>query len=225
MSEKDFLSYVYKGKSMYPALKEGDRLIVTPYNGKKPQIGDIVIFSIPDKNFYIVHRIVGIKKDEFVTMGDNNVFPDPWLISCEMIKGKIVKAGSRKIACGIKGRIHRRIFRIQRFMKRIFYLLFRPIYSFFSKIRIGHLLSIHKRIKIFAVGKQYTEGFHIVLFYKNWKVATYYPDKNFWEIYPPFRIFIDKNVLKKITTILDKNLKKESGDELGISVSRNRICR
>jgi len=79
--------------SMYPTLFPGDLLLLS---GKEDlQVGDIIIYRNPYSGKNIVHRIIGIKVDQYggkryVTKGDYNAYPDSYNPSAEDVVGKWV---------------------------------------------------------------------------------------------------------------------------------------
>lgn len=90
----NFLGYAYpvKGKSMFPTLREGDVVFVTPSTTSDVRIGQIIVYQRGE--IYVVHRVV----DKFnrggevllKTQGDNNPVPDTVLISNNMLKGIVI---------------------------------------------------------------------------------------------------------------------------------------
>jgi signal peptidase I len=60
------------GISMYPTIRDGDIITLSPLNGIKPVTGDIVGFRHPDTGKLIVHRIIKISSDSFLAKGDNS---------------------------------------------------------------------------------------------------------------------------------------------------------
>ncbi|MEM2057992.1 MAG: signal peptidase I [Thermoproteota archaeon] len=77
--------------SMYPTLFPGDLLLLS---GKENlQVGDVVIYRNPYSGKNIVHRIIGVKVDQYgekryVTKGDYNAYPDSYNPRAEDIVGK-----------------------------------------------------------------------------------------------------------------------------------------
>ena len=90
---------VVSGPSMQPTYHTGDLVLARP--ARNYRIGQVVIYAIPDKqytSYRVVHRIVNRTTDgRYVTQGDNQPHPDPWLIGHRDIKGgrvlSIPKAG------------------------------------------------------------------------------------------------------------------------------------
>lgn len=62
-----------KGRSMYPLLREGD--IVFLQDLDKVLVGDIVVYLV--RGEYIIHRVIGLDNERFITQGDNSYREDP----------------------------------------------------------------------------------------------------------------------------------------------------
>ncbi|MBR1731313.1 MAG: S24/S26 family peptidase, partial [Ruminococcus sp.] len=67
------VSFVPRGKSMLPMLKGGeDMIILTKPNGRL-HLFDVALYYRRETDHYVVHRVVGFKKDKtYVMLGDNN---------------------------------------------------------------------------------------------------------------------------------------------------------
>jgi len=79
-----------KGFSMYPFIKDGDVLTITPVQGSAPGFGDVVVFTHPDTGKLIIHRVIGKRTDSYLTKGDNAPEGDG-LISRAFILGRVTK--------------------------------------------------------------------------------------------------------------------------------------
>ncbi len=82
-----------ESNSMTPFFYRGDILIVKGAGEKDLDIGDVIVFSVPDRKIPIVHRIVAKNEDNtYQTKGDANQGQHPWEKSVGMtqIKGKEV---------------------------------------------------------------------------------------------------------------------------------------
>lgn len=70
------ISRVY-GESMYPTLKEGDRLILTKYKTRLGlesfQRGDIVVFKSPGRERDYIKRIIGVANDS-IDITDGKIY-------------------------------------------------------------------------------------------------------------------------------------------------------
>ena len=74
--------------SMEPAYHTGSVLVVDRKQKNEVQVGDTIAFETG--NTYIAHRIVRIEKQGYVTKGDANVTADPWIITANNVKGKVI---------------------------------------------------------------------------------------------------------------------------------------
>ncbi|MGN0204727.1 MAG: S24/S26 family peptidase [Coprococcus sp.] len=82
--------FTVTGMSMWPFLCHGrDQVVVEKCDVRQLKKGDIVLFQTPLGN-YVLHRIIGLSKDRFESMGDGNWFEDGWFpMSC--VRARVVK--------------------------------------------------------------------------------------------------------------------------------------
>ena len=73
---------------MLPELKHWDMVYSIKTNDIR--VGDIVIFE-SSKGIDVIHRVIEIKDDRYMTKGDNNQWSD-WneIVTQENIKGKMI---------------------------------------------------------------------------------------------------------------------------------------
>ena len=73
-----FKIFKVKGDSMYPVIKDKDKVFVSslPYLFKTPKIGDIIVANHPHKNIKIIKRITKINDNEYFIEGDNILSSD-----------------------------------------------------------------------------------------------------------------------------------------------------
>ncbi len=64
------------GTSMKPIIKNGDILLLEPFNYQKLKINDIIFVVINNFEIYFIHRIININKKYIITKGDNSKFED-----------------------------------------------------------------------------------------------------------------------------------------------------
>jgi signal peptidase I len=80
---------VVSGTSMEPVYDLGD--IVLARDGRRADVGDIVVFAVPEgsaQGMLVIHRIIDIDAaGRFVTQGDNRSTPDHWRLSHDDIVG------------------------------------------------------------------------------------------------------------------------------------------
>lgn len=83
--------FVAGGDSMYPAIRDGDTVLVEPCMEDSLRIGEVVLSKAP--RGLTAHRIVGIRHRqdavEIVTRGDNCLRRDPPLVSTSHL-GRVV---------------------------------------------------------------------------------------------------------------------------------------
>jgi len=83
-----------KGNSMYPHIKDGDAVLVTPKADKDVQVGEVVVFPDPEElEQSVVHRVVALEEEKgavyAVTKGDNNPEEDPFAVPLSHITGEV----------------------------------------------------------------------------------------------------------------------------------------
>lgn len=60
-----------RGFSMFPFIRDGDVITVSPLHGLSPGIGDVVVFRDPSAGRLLVHRAVGRRGGFYIMRGDN----------------------------------------------------------------------------------------------------------------------------------------------------------
>ena len=90
------------GWSMAPFIKPGDQLVIEPIGERKPAVGEIVAFYLPELGSYRVHRIVRRVEKGFLIKGDNLPHADGIFANdCILGKVKEVSRGGKKVRLGI----------------------------------------------------------------------------------------------------------------------------
>ena len=64
------------GFSMYPFIRNGDYITISPLTSGHPRLGDVVAFIQPDTKKLVVHRIIENRGDHYLIRGDNTTAPD-----------------------------------------------------------------------------------------------------------------------------------------------------
>lgn len=86
------LAIVYSA-SMAPAMPAGSLAITGPVDPNTIEVGDIIAFNPPwDEDVTVSHRVVDVIEGEspaFVTKGDANEDPDPFVIPEENVIGRV----------------------------------------------------------------------------------------------------------------------------------------
>ena len=86
------------GGSMYPLIRmDRDYVTIMPLK-EKITVGDIVMFSDPRRERYVLHRVWRIEGNKVLTWGDNCRRPDPWM-PMDAIWGKatLIERGKKRI--------------------------------------------------------------------------------------------------------------------------------
>lgn len=79
-----------KGSSMFPFIKEGDMITISPLKNSSVGLGKIVAFVGKNESNLIIHRVVGRSKGSYLIKGDN-AFGAKALTPSEDILGCVVK--------------------------------------------------------------------------------------------------------------------------------------
>ena len=74
---------------MSPFIRPGDSIIVSPFAGRKPVVGQMVAFTHPKNGMLLVHRVVSKKENEFLIQGDNMSGLDDGMIPAEKLLGVV----------------------------------------------------------------------------------------------------------------------------------------
>lgn len=65
---------------------KGDALIIGA--PKNIEVGDVILYINPKLGYPIIHRVINVTEEGYITKGDRNPAPDPWIVKKEWIKGK-----------------------------------------------------------------------------------------------------------------------------------------
>ena len=84
LKEKGEASSLTRGCSMRPMLREHKDVVTMAKISRKLKKGDVVVY--PSKNGeFVLHRIVAIKKGEYIIRGDNNYFTEYGIIDNDIV--------------------------------------------------------------------------------------------------------------------------------------------
>ena len=73
LEKNDDLTYTNVGVSMMPLLHQGrDLFTVTKKTARRCKAGDVVLYRRPP-NKYVLHRIIAVRPNDYVILGDNCV--------------------------------------------------------------------------------------------------------------------------------------------------------
>jgi hypothetical protein len=63
--------FLAKGFSMTPFIRNGDVVTISPFLGRRANMGEVVAFIHPHNQGLAVHRIIGRRKSHYLIQGDN----------------------------------------------------------------------------------------------------------------------------------------------------------
>ena len=76
LDEYGTLTYSNVGTSMMPLLRQGkDLFIASPKGSERLKVGDVVLYRRPPDK-YVLHRIVEVRPDDYVILGDNCLYKE-----------------------------------------------------------------------------------------------------------------------------------------------------
>lgn len=190
--------YNYTGPSMNPTLKIGDGLTVIPYGDSSIRIGDVVVFHSPERERYIVHRVISVNSRGIRTKGDNNSRADSWILRPEDIVGRVIsaqrKSKSITIYGGTRGRLLAPVLWTIKRINVTVSSIFRPIYHYLARTGIARKL-LSRLIKTQILYFKRPDGTEMQLIMGRRVIGRYFPGKDQWLIKRPFRLFVDEKSL------------------------------
>lgn len=76
LNEKGELIYSNVGDSMFPLIQPRDLLVIKKWDGKPLKKFDIPLYK-RDSGQYVLHRVIKVRKNDYVLCGDNRRFKEP----------------------------------------------------------------------------------------------------------------------------------------------------
>lgn len=183
---------------MSPTLKPFDILGVMPYNNRKTQCGDLIVFSHPETGCNVVHRAASINSRGISTKADNSKDVDPWILNPDNIHGFVGYVQRRNHQIRILGStIGRLLAKAGRITHLIYYSvsnILGPIYHWLAKEDIlGQWFPSFFKLWVISFNRHGGKEFHLLT--GRHIIGRYFPWKDQWQIKFPFRLFIDKKFL------------------------------
>lgn len=153
--------------------------------------GDVIIFFDPAQNRNIVHRVVKIDGDLFITQGDNNPNTDPKPIPIHEIVGKVTYVDApgqiRQVWGGKIGLLWMKIQSTKNKLTLVFYRLFSPLYQWLKK---KDILPKVWHPKIIQLSFGTSTGSVIKYIHKGRTVATWHPSTGVFHCQHPYDLII-----------------------------------
>jgi|GEM_PF-6718171 len=202
---------LYEGSSMRSTFVPGDLLWGIPRlqktgtlhpNFSPPKIGDVLLFYDKTRKKNIVHRLVSIQGQTYVTKGDNNLGPECELITLHDVIA-LVKARNRQgVTSGIfLGKWGQLIFyytRLKTTLKVKLKIVLYPFYNlcaYFSPFKLLFKLLFHPTLLQLPEGKANS----YILVHKKTILAHKENSESPWIIVAPYRLFLDKQSLDALS--------------------------
>lgn len=111
------------GTSMWPIIKDGDKLTIAPLSPDETRNGQVVAIVKDSTDHVYVHRIVDVQRDGVVTKGDNQQTYDPKADFDEIV-GRVVQVhrGIFPVPFGLTSlHLMTGVRRVRRTLKQLFY--------------------------------------------------------------------------------------------------------
>ncbi len=95
--------FTAKGWSMFPFIKDGDTLTISPLSEMSISIGKVVAFKQTKPERLIIHRIVRKKGGLFLLKADNSLVSDDGWINAQDLIGtlSIIERNGKRVRCGL----------------------------------------------------------------------------------------------------------------------------
>jgi len=88
-----FRFYIVLTDSMHPSIPRYSLVITRPAYLGSPVPGDIIVYRIRiSREYLVIHRVIGIEGNRYITKGDNRPYRDPWTPGYEDIEGVSILA-------------------------------------------------------------------------------------------------------------------------------------
>lgn len=185
---------------MKSTFKPGDKLFLKKVQFLHIHEGDVIVFKGrgEDGAETITHRVVGLHSDSLITRGDNNLKKDAHAITEETLLGRIDhferKGKLHKVAYGVRGMLHAKTIRITHFLVRTLKLLNRKPYRL---LRSSGLVTMFWRPDIERIDFMTQKGPMQKYIHAGKSIATYWNDRNRWQIRRPYELVIGLQPRKK----------------------------
>ena len=191
---------VYTGSSMSPVLKTLDTIHVLLCKNKQTRRGDVIVFSPPDSNNMVVHRVVSISGQGLRTRGDNNNDIDPWSLSPDRIVGRVFQRqrGNRRLTIygGTTGLLYASAIRFLCNIDSMISSFLNPAYHRLAKAGLfRRWLPDGMRMRVLSFNR--SDGMEFQLLMAGHVIGRLLPGKNGWFIRRPFRLFVNEASLPK----------------------------
>jgi len=187
-------SITYVGSSMNPVFRDGDALTLLPCNGHV-RVGDVIVFTPPDGERKIIHRVISIGPEGVRTRGDNNGCIDPWDLKPHEIIGRVVslrrKGREITVPGGLQGRSQELGVRLLRRVDKTFANLFRGAYHRLAQSRFARRF-LYGLFATRVITVNRPQGMEYQLLVGDHLAGWFRPGQKSWTIRRPYLLFVDE---------------------------------
>lgn len=184
--------FVYNGSSMKPTFKPGQLLYIQP-EARDVEIGDVIVYKGQIDSRNIVHRVVSVSANGFLTRGDNNKGLDPYLVERHQVLGKVERfekqGKSKPVIGGQRGlwmaKAQWALLRLDVWFRKIFW---KPYFL----LRASGVVSRLWRPSISIMNLQTESGTLVKYIYKQRTVAVWDASQQKFDCRKPFDLVIPR---------------------------------
>lgn len=88
MSKHGFDIEEIQGMPFPNGFNKGDAIVIA--GAENLSVGDVALYVNPSLGYPIIHRVVNVTDQGYITKGDRNPAADPWTVDPSWVKGKAV---------------------------------------------------------------------------------------------------------------------------------------
>jgi signal peptidase I len=86
MEDHGFTNLQLDGFPFPTGFNKGDAMVIA--SPEDVAVGDIIVYVNPQLGYAIIHRVIDVTDQGYVTKGDRNPAADPWVVRPEWVKGR-----------------------------------------------------------------------------------------------------------------------------------------
>ena len=184
---------LYSGISMNPLMREGDVLLIVPYDGQEIRVGDVVAFPHPETPRKVIHRVVAVGSEGIRTKGDNTAAVDDWLLKPADLLGKVTAIQRQERTLPVPQTVPASLYLLKgrHWLDGTISRLLRPVYHRLAQSGLfqGRLAAWMKPELIYLPR---AEGLEWQLWLGKFLIGRKKSDQPRWVIRRPFRLFVDE---------------------------------
>jgi signal peptidase I len=181
-------AFRYMGRSMTPTFKAGQVLYVRP-DVQDVKAGDIVVYKHDGR--YIVHRVLMVGKDGYITRGDNNLYNDARPVTREQMIGRVEMEEQRGEINLVRGGwfgLH--LTHLSRVIRDLVWRL-RNVFGWpYRMLKASGLVASVWRPEITRIKLRTVDGSLVKYIFRNKTVAMWDAHSNCFECRKPFDLII-----------------------------------